>query len=91
MVEATSAIQPTPSRRSPANITAAAASATGMVPTISEAWLTVVRARPWNCIRNCNGIPKKDEMRMMRISLPVKAARFIRATGSIPRHANRKR
>jgi len=33
---------------------------TGMVPTISEAWETVVRARPENWMRNWSGIPRKE-------------------------------
>ena len=57
--DATKAVHPIQSRRSPAKIAAAAASSTGMEPTISEAWLTVVRSRPWNCMRNCTGTPKR--------------------------------
>ena len=45
-VEANKASQPIPSSRSPAKMAAAAASSTGMAPTISEAWLTVVSTRP---------------------------------------------
>ena len=45
-VDAQRASQPIQSSRSPANSTAATASSTGMAPTMSEAWLTVVSARP---------------------------------------------
>ena len=45
-VEAHKASQPVPSSRSPAKMAAAAARSTGMAPTMSEAWLTVVSTRP---------------------------------------------
>ena len=64
---------------------------TGMEPTIRDAWLTVVWARPWNWMRNWMGIPNAEETRMMRISLHVKRTRFRRATGSRPTQAKRKR
>ena len=58
------------------------ASRTGREPTISDAWLTVVCSRPWNWMRNWTGIPKKEEISRMRISLPVKRTRLSSATGS---------
>ncbi len=45
-VDPHSASQPIQSSRSPANSAAAAASSTGIAPTISAAWLTVVSASP---------------------------------------------
>ena len=72
---------------------AAAASSTGMAPTISEAWLTVVSARPWNWSRNWMGMPKAAESSNRRSSPPVRRNRrqFISTTGNMPREANRKR
>jgi hypothetical protein len=71
-VEPQRASQPSGSSRSPAKSVAAAASITGMAPTISEAWLTVLRASPWNWRRNWMGTPNAAEMSSSRVSPPVR-------------------
>src|SRR5579863_4288290 len=44
-------------RLSPVNTTAARARSMGSVPTIREAWETVVSESPLNCTRYCTGTP----------------------------------
>ena len=62
-----------------------------LAPTMSDAWLTVVRARPWNWIRNWMGTPKSSGDEQEANSLPVRRTRFVRATGSIPSAGEEKR
>src|SRR5947209_4038659 len=57
-VEMTRDIQPVRSIRSRAKRVAPTARRTGMVPTMSEAWETVVRANPENWMRNWSGTRK---------------------------------
>ena len=70
---------------------AATPSITGIAPTISEAWLTVVRASPLNWMRQLMGIPNAAESSSVRSSAPEKRQRETSATGSTPRQAKRMR
>jgi hypothetical protein len=91
MVETTRANQPVESMRSRAKRVAATASRTGMVPTISEACETVVRARPENWMRNWSGIPRKEQNRRVPHSRRSKLGRWVKRSGSSTRVAKRKR
>jgi hypothetical protein len=61
--------------RSWAKRVAATASRTGSAPTISEAWETVVSARPENWMRNWSGIPREEASRRRPQSARLKQGR----------------
>ena len=86
--------QPADSRRSrsPAKSAAATASSTGMAPTISEAWLTVVQGQAVKLEQKLNGnAEERGDAAADAVSRQVSRTRLAKRHGSMPRQANRKR
>ena len=62
-----------------------------MVPIISEACETVVRARPENWKRNCSGMPRNAQMSNARHSVRLNLARCVKRNGARTSDAKAKR